>query len=293
MAVVSSKTKQVSDNREEKEEVKNTNETIDLSQLDKLPSGQKHVIDKDADAWERLSPPVPQRANGEWIPYKLKLFPSKDGGKRKEIEQGKPETSYFTMDLECKVVGTNQEDEEFDGATIYCNGLNALSTRMGKRREISTMAGLIGKLGFKDQLKNEMTDLDVLKLFSKILKSEPMIWVKLDWNARSKNDKNNNGFPLDICTTYRDFPLVDPGDEGLGRQFSFKITNTDGGKEEVSGYPFVKEWIGVSLDGVGKGSSGGSSSGGKGKVVEDLGDDEEGGNKIVRGKDDLDFESEG
>lgn len=288
MAVVSrNQTSNSNSNTNSKETEKKkelTSEVVDLSQLDKLPKGQVAEINKDADAWERLAPPPCPKGNR----FRVKLFPAKDGAKRKEAEQGNKDTSYYTFDIEAKLIET--KDEEFDGITVYCSGLHALSTRIQKRRDISTMAGLIAKLGHKELLKERMTDIEVLQAFNKVLKSEPMIYVELDWEAFSKNDRDKNGFSKKVFATFEDFPLVDS--ESGERVSEIGITNDDGGRETVNARLFVREWIGVSLDNGNSNRSGNNSSKSQGnKVVESLGDDDS-SIVITKGKDDLDFENE-
>ena len=258
--------------KETKEEVKYTSEVVDFDKLDSLPKGQVSEINKDADAWERLaSPPCPKGNR-----YRLKLFPAKDGAKRRETKQGDPSTSYYTYDIEAKLVET--EDEEFDGVTVYCSGLHSLSTKIQKRREISTMAGLIAKLGHKDKIKDKMSDIDVLSLFSKILKSEPIVYAELDWESFSKVDKDKNGFNRKVFATYEDFPKNKEDDS---RENEVSITLRSGEKELVTARLYVKEWVGVKVD-----TSSTSSGKVKTKVLDNLDDDE----PVVNNKKDLDFD---
>jgi len=288
MAVVSrDKNTNTNNSKDGKEEVKKEAQVVDFDKLDSLPQGQVSAINKDADAWERLAPPPCPKGNR----YQLKLFPAKDGAKRREAEEGNPSTSYYTYDIEGKLINT--KDEEFDGVTVYCSGLHNLSTRIPKRRDISTMMGLIVKLGIKDQIKEKMSDLDQLKLFNKVLKSEPVIWVELDWEAFSKNDKDRNGFSKKIFATYEDFPLVDS--ETGERRSEISITNEDGGKETINARLFVREWIGTSNTGGNAAGGGGTNNSNKrgGGVVENVGDDEdEDSSKKVSNKGELDIEEE-
>jgi hypothetical protein len=268
MAVISkSQTSKKSD-----DENKYEPETIDLSNLDKIVSGETLSINKDADAWERLSPPPCPSGNR----YHLVLFPAKEGTKRREEEKGNPNTSYYTCDLECKII--DSKNKEFDGVTVYVNGLHSPSTKVPRRREISTMAGLMIKLGQEKLVNSKMSHGDLLKNFIKVLKSEPKIWVELDWEATSKNDKDRNGFGKRIFATYTDFPVLtnEDGEEVLDengeeeRKSSVMITNDDGGREEINARLVVREWIGSKIDkeGEGKGGRGNSGKNGKGKIDE-------------------------
>lgn len=201
---------------------------IDLSDAS-LKSGKKSKLDPTEDAWARTAPPP----KGD---YNLKLFLAKDGFKANYTDPEDLDTIYYIADLECKI---QSNDKEVDGFTVF----SKVTTRISRGKNISTLAGLIVKCGYK--LPEEATPLELIKMLRKVLATEPILRdCHCDWNAWSKNDQKN------IYTSMEDFPE----DEEGNKRHQFSISNKDGGREDISASFKIKEW------GSKKGKQGGTTS---------------------------------
>jgi hypothetical protein len=191
--------------------------------------GRKVTMDLTEDAWSFGAPP----AKGH---YKLKLFMAKDGTTQRRYDKNSEEV-YYNFALECKVVS---EDVDVDGYTIYVYA----STRIPKRKNISTAAGMIVKMGYKLPT-NELDDVQLAKLFSKAIKNEPVIGVDIDWRASydtGKLDKlTGRKVYKNVCNHYEDFPETE---DKTSRISEFTHTADDGGKYEIRAQLFVGKWYG-------------------------------------------------
>jgi hypothetical protein len=198
----------------------------DIAQL--KVKGRKVAMDLTEDAWSFGEPP----AKGN---YKLKVFLAKDGITQRYYDDKKEEV-YFNFSLECKFLS---DDKDVDGYTMYVY----VSTRIPKRKNISTVAGLIQKMGYK-MPTNELDDIQQAKLFTAALKKEPIIGAEIDWRASydtGKVDKNTGRQVYkNVCNHYEDFP----SDEEGGKKSTFSHTAEDGSVAEIRAQLFVSKWYG-------------------------------------------------
>lgn len=138
--------------------------TIDINDTS-LPEGKEVEINPDADAWENPQPPP------DGI-YKFKLF-----GARNAFQMGKTEDGgdvYYQVNLECKLIS---ENKDLDGRTIF----GKVNTLIGQGKEISTMAGLIRKMG--PTVPSKITPKQLLQLFKRVLSKEPSLYAEGEWAA--------------------------------------------------------------------------------------------------------------
>ena len=198
----------------------------DLGQV--KAKGRKVAMDLNEDAWAFGEPP--KKGN-----YKLRLFIAKDGVTQRYYDVKKEEV-YFNFSLECKFVS---EDKDIEGYTMYVY----VSTRIQRRKNISTVAGLIQKMGYKLPT-NELDDLQQAKLFISALKKEPIIGADVDWRASfdtGKVDKTTGrAIYKNVCNHYEDFPLDETGE----RKSTFSHTAEDGSVQEIRTQLFVNKWYG-------------------------------------------------
>src|ERR1019366_4241727 len=106
---------------------------------DLLIEGEEMTLDLAEDAWSFGAPPP-------FGYYSVKLFLDKDGIKQGLEDQNNPNSVYITFKLIAKVT-----EGEFEGVPIYTQ----VTTKIWRGKETCTMAGLIGKLGYK--IPNKLT----------------------------------------------------------------------------------------------------------------------------------------
>lgn len=223
---------------------------VDLSDAS-LKQGKKSKLDPTEDAWSRTAPPP----KGE--DYTLKIFLAKDGMKQGLIDKNDADSIFYEAELECKTVSENPDIDNF---TVF----GRVSTKIGRGKNISTMAGLINKMGYK--LPEEATPLQLAKMLKAAIAKSPILYdCHLDWSGWSKNDNKV------VCSSMDDFPQDEEGNP----VHQFKISNKDGGKEEITASLKIRVW-GNKRKGV-TGSVGGSTGASKTakQVVEDTGEGEE------------------
>ncbi len=214
MAVLQSKNRTADDSKEASKL-----KAVDLSDKS-LKTGVKSKLDPTEDAWEFSAPPDMGR-------YRLKLFLGKEGFQQGLRDEEDSNSVYYQANLECKIVS---DDSETNGYSVFAT----VTTKIGKRKNISTMAGLVGKCGYK--VPTEATDLEIAKLFKAVLAKEPILGAELDWEAGYRDGKDW----VRVFSSQEDFPEADGG----GYEHVCRVTRKDGGKEEVRAQLKIKEWYG-------------------------------------------------
>ena len=184
---------------------------------DLLADGPEVQIDPTEDAWEFGAPP----ARGV---YKLKLFLQKDGLKVGLTDAKDPTSIFIQEALECKIVS---DDPEIDGMTVF----GRVNTRIYRGKSISTMAGLIVKMGYK--VPTSVSPKKVATLFEMAVKKEPVVEAELDWRgAYSYTDpKTGNTVWENVYNHYEEFP-DEPKKPGT-KQHRVSVTSKAGGVAEV------------------------------------------------------------
>lgn len=190
--------------------------TVDLNATG-LKAGKRSKLDPTEDAWANSAPPP----KGE---YTLKVFLAKDGMKMGLIDLKDEDSVFYEAELETKV---KHDNPEYDNFTVF----SRVSTKIGRGKNISTMAGLINKMGYK--LPDEATPLQIAKLLKAAIAKEPVLYNNmLDWSGWSQNDNKV------ICTSMDDFPEDEEGNP----VHEFTITNKDGGREKIQAKLKIRVW---------------------------------------------------
>lgn len=197
--------------------------TVDLSDTS-LPEGAKSKLDPNQDAWEYPAP-IPRGV------YNLRLHLGDAGFKSYQTDEDNPDTVVYSANLECKV---ESDDKDANGATVF----ERVNTRIGRGKDISTMAALLVLCGAKIEKGKETTPLKVARALDKLLKKDPTPLIKgclLDWRgARQLAD----GSWEDVFRSMVDFPK-----DSQGRyQHTVAVSKQGGGKDEVRARLFVKKW---------------------------------------------------
>lgn len=199
-------------------EDKNKPVVVDWSNVNALPKGKKSKLDPTEDAWEMSAPPP----KGD---YDLKLFVSGNSGWTiLNREPNDDDTAFYSCNMECRIVS---EDKDIDNYPVF----GTVTTRIGRGKNISTMAAMIRKCGFK--CPDEATDLEVAQVFRKVLAKEPILHgCELDWQGWSKEDKKVVFMGMD------DFPEDSEGN----KKFRVVRTANSGVREEIVAQLKVKTW---------------------------------------------------
>lgn len=194
-------------------------------------TGNAVSLDPTEDAWERGAPPKSGIYKVDLSEYETIL--------RKYDEADQKSWSYVT-----NIMGIISEGE-YQGMGAFMR----VSTYVGKGKRNCTAVGAIQKLGygaaldkFKDAggaIKIEPGKLAVFLV--KILAKNPMATWELDWRAGYTDKKGK--FHL-VCGTFEEFPLLDPKDPTKGRNHKLKVTNSEGGSEEINALLNVVHWFG-------------------------------------------------
>lgn len=193
---------------------------VDLFTEKNLPVGERVKLDKDEDAWTFSAPPPAGR-------YSLKVMPAKDFVKLKNIDpEDNTKGIYYSLALECKVL---DKDLTTQLATVF----SYVNTRIGRGKNISTAAGLIGKLGYK--IPDEADDYSVAKLCAQAIKAEKIAEVELDWQGQYKDDK---GEYKNAWKSMQDFPRDAEGNP----MHLARFRDSKGNEYDVSARLEVKHW---------------------------------------------------
>lgn len=191
------------------------------------PEGPTSRLDPTDDPWA-TSPPPPMGS------YRLKLFVGRDGVTRGLVREGNPqnpEDYYYSCDLECRIVS---DDKESNGFPVF----DRINTMIGRGKNLSTMAGLLVKMGIS--LPPQATAKQVAMAFSNSIKAEPVLWANLDWEARVQDGLRRNGSEnwITPLATMTDFPANGKG--GFLHESSVQLSR--GGKARVRARLVVVDW---------------------------------------------------
>ena len=190
--------------------------------------GEVVQLDLAEDAWEYGAPPP-----GEQV-YMMKLFLDKDGILQGLEDEKNPKTVYFQFNLIAKIV-----DGEYEGTPVYTR----VSTRIWRGKNISTMAGLIVRLGFK--IPDKLSPKQQALYMQAALKKEPLIKGEVDWRgAYSYKDAKGEDAYENVFRHYKDFP---EDRENPGTRFHVvSVTNKhNGGMAEVRAQTTISKFYGV------------------------------------------------
>jgi hypothetical protein len=199
-------------------------EDLKALQLD----GEVVSLDLTEDAWEYGAPPP-----GEAV-YTGKLFLDKDGILQGLENEKDPKTVYFQFNLIVKIV-----EGDYEGVPVY----SRVSTRIYRGKNISTMAGLIVKLGFK--IPDKLSPKQQALYMQAALKKEPVIKFEIDWRGAYvyKNPKGDDEYE-NVFRHYKDFP-EDKENPGT-RLHVISVTNKhNGGMAEVRAQTQIARFYGM------------------------------------------------
>lgn len=193
---------------------------VDITDLS-LPEGKREAINPDADAWAVAIPPP----DGVYL---VRLFFGREAFQIPETDwEGKKIEAndiFYKSNLECKI--EENSVAELNGRILFAQ----VSSYIGAGKEISTMAGLIRKMGPK--VPKDVTHLELCRLFKKVVGQEPRIYVEGEWRAWDKYKEQN------VAASMAKFPLI----EGT-KQYSHIIRNSKG--EEVAAKWKPTKWYGL------------------------------------------------
>lgn len=210
----------VDDNKKDKkfEQVLNLS---DLAKAD-LPKGEASKLDVDADAYDVPMPPMKGR-------YDLRVALSeKEPIKMKRIDDKDPNTTYYSVALECRIVS---EDPEVANRAVY----SYVSSRMARGQKISTLAYVLFKCGYpKEKLADKEVDqLTLVRGFVKFVGDGRTVKnCLLDWEGYSKEQSKT------IFRSMDHFPL---GEDGKPEHIVM-VSSPSGGKEEITARLVIKDW---------------------------------------------------
>ena len=187
-----------------------------VTNWNEAPDGVAIQLDLTEDAWEYGAPP-PRGV------YDIKLFPQKDGVKMGRTDKNDPNTTYYMINYEGRVVS---ENADYTDVPVFGN----VSTRVFRGKNISTAAGLLVKVGVKN-LPSPISDKKLAQFVEQILKKEVTVKAELDWRGQYKhtNDKGEDEY-IPVFNHYEEFP-VDP-DKG-GKKHVVSVAKRGGGQAEV------------------------------------------------------------
>lgn len=218
MAVLRTETRnQVADNVNKDGKNKRPEAVVVDITSNQLKAGKKSKLDPTEDAWSYSAPP----AKGA---YSLKVFLAKEAFKQGFFDPQDEDSVFYEAELECKIVSDKAEE---DGFTVF----GRVSTKIGRGKNISTMAGLLVKMGFK--IPEEVAPLQLARMMKAAIAKEPILHNCLcDWSGWSKNDEKV------IYTSMDDFPEDEEGNP----MHEVTITNKDGGREKIKATLKIREW---------------------------------------------------
>ena len=205
---------------------------------DLLIEGEEVEMDLEEDAWEFGAPPP----KGD---YDLKLFlAAKDGYKVGYDTPGDENSMWLQFNLECRIV--NSKNGEYDDIPVFTR----VNTKFGRGKSISTMAGLIVKLGYK--IPNRLAPKKLALYMDAALKKEPVVRAEIDWRgAYSYKDKDGKDVWENVFNRYEQFPN-DPEKPG-SKLFICEVTGKEGRKVEVRAQTQINRFYGKGEGGKVKG----------------------------------------
>lgn len=194
-----------------------------------LVDGEALDLDLTQDAWEFGAPP-PRGV------YEVKLFIGKDGWKSGTIDPKDPKSVYVQCDLEGKIT-----DREYEGQVVFTR----VNTRVFRGKNISTMAGLLVKMGHGPALekaRGKLTPKNLSILLDKAIKQEKPIKCELDWQGQYKwmDDKGKEVYES-VHRHYDDFPNLE---DGSGKKHIYTIQTKNHGSQEIRARLQVNRFFG-------------------------------------------------
>jgi hypothetical protein len=135
------------------------------------------------------------------------------------------------------LIGKIVDEGEFEGIPVYTN----VNTRVYRGKNISTMAGLVVKMGFK--IPETLSPRKLALYMEAALRKEPVVKGKLDWRGAYSftNTKGETEYE-NVYRHYKDFP-EDPDNTGV-RQHVVQVTNKhNGGMAEVRAQTQISEFF--------------------------------------------------
>jgi len=188
-----------------------------------IAKGKVSKLDPTADSFS-FPKPAPKGS------YNLKIMLGQKKIEIAPIDEKKDisdENCYFRANLECVIV--DSPEGLYDNQRVF----PMVSTRLGRGKELSTMADLIIRCGYGKNLKSEMNDYEVAELFNKMVDKEPILkHVECDWEAWSKEDKKT------VYHSMTDFPEDGKG----GHEHVVQYTTSKRNKEQLTANLKVKKW---------------------------------------------------
>lgn len=201
----------------------------DKSTFANIAKGKVSKLDPTQDSFEQMKP-APKGV------YTLKITLGKDGIQADRIDPEKDmadDNVYFKANLECII--QDSEGKLYDGSRVF----PTVTTRLGRGKELSTMADLIVRLGYGKHIKGEMSDFDVAKVFSAVMDKEPVLkGVECDWEGGYKTEENGRTGWKNVYKTMTDFPPDPKG--GHLHIVDFKDHNRQ--VQEIKAQLKVKKW---------------------------------------------------
>lgn len=187
-----------------------------------LPKGQVLTYDAEDDPYTVGAPPY------GW--YRLKLFPgSRDPYRRGQRVPGDPDTTWYSVNLECKV---QDEKGDFQDYSVFAN----VSTRVQAGKKMSTMGGLIARSKYKKAIDGKaLSEAEMFQIFRKFLAKEPILWGMIDWQG---SYKDASGTYQNVFLNYESFPSNGDG----GKQNLVLHRPAKGNPVEISARARITEW---------------------------------------------------
>lgn len=187
----------------------------------KVPKGKVSKLDPTEDSFSFAAPPP----DGE---YDLTLTLSQRGIEARPIDE-KQELSednvYFLANMECLI--TNNED--WNNTRVF----PVVSSRVGRNKNLSTMADLIIRIVGPSVIKPEMSEFEVAELFNKLMAKTPLMKkVPLQWEGYSSEDKKT------IFKGMKEFP--EDGKGGYKHQVEYRASNKR--EETINAQLRVVKW---------------------------------------------------
>lgn len=198
-----------------------------------LPEGNTRMLDLSED-WQARADVPPAGT------YRVKLFEAR----QEPVVMGKTQQGdvFYSVNMEARL---QSDDERYNGYPIDVRA----STMPYRGKTKSPIVGILEACGFKLK-SNQVTDLMVTQTLVKHLKTEPVVWVDIEWGARAQNGK---GEWVAAARKMADFPLKDGV---LGEHESTAtITLPDGTRKEVNARVSIVHWHGVNAPAQAKGKA--------------------------------------
>jgi hypothetical protein len=207
-------------------------EYISLADLSDMEGEVLENFDPSADA-NALPPPIQPGKYLVKVSHQAEEQEKFWVSKKTKPESKNPGVSYFSTDLWCEVVDNPANPKEYHGRRIPANNIMTLVMNNG-----TTLAqAIIQALGKGPDLANgPQTSNRQCVILSKLLMSEPLVGVELDWEA-SWYSKEKQGDLHDRVRGAKKFKKDD-----TGKYIPEMVVDGD----EADVRPFVRRWLAAS-----------------------------------------------